>query len=132
MKRIPSVICMILFLLFAMVQWNDPDPVLWVGFYLFVSIVCGLFVFGKPIKGPVLIGLIVSLLWMGNTLSGFLDWVRSGQHSIIEQMKADSPEIEVAREFFGLCLAFLCLLYHYFIIHRKGKEKELILDNRNK
>lgn len=45
--KILNLILTILFILFAAVQYNDPDPIHWMALYLFVAAVCGFAAFGK-------------------------------------------------------------------------------------
>jgi hypothetical protein len=50
-------------------------------------------------------------------------WITSGTPSIIEEMKATTPYIETAREFFGLILCIIALVYHYIRYTRMKNRK---------
>ena len=42
-----------------------------------------------------------------------VDWVKKGMPSITGSMKAESPHVEYLREFLGLFIILLALLFHY-------------------
>ena len=112
MKLINLVLCA-LFLTFAAVQLNDPDPWLWVALYGLVAMVCGLTAFGKYRKNLVLLGLAVCGIELFNIGPEFIKWIDMGMPNIAEEMKAEAPHIEFAREFFGLLLCVGVLLWQY-------------------
>jgi hypothetical protein len=98
-----------LFALFAAVQYNDPDPWHWMALYLFVAGVCGFAAFGKTSKYVLWLGLAVCAVWLALTAHDFVEWLRMGSPSIVSEMKATEPHIELTREFLGVavCLAVL-------------------------
>lgn len=108
MKVLNLVLC-ILFVLFAVVQYNDPDPWAWIALYLYVAVACGMAAFGKSNKWMLMLGLGVSAIWMLTLLPDFINWVRMGMPTIVAHMKAEAPHIELTREFLGLvvCMAVL-------------------------
>jgi hypothetical protein len=70
------------------------------------------FFFGFSEKRPGyfgLIGFMVGLAWMVTLLPGFFEWIRMGMPSIISEMKAEAPHIELVREFLGLLLATIAM-----------------------
>src|SRR3712207_1241002 len=92
----------ILFLLFAALQYNDPDPFIWIPIYLFAAFLCYralqkrydpiLYVIGFLVYG----GYAVHLFF---DKTGVLDW--AGAHkaeSLVQSMKATKPWIEETRE----------------------------------
>jgi hypothetical protein len=119
MKALHIVIA-IVFLLFAGVQYNDPDPLTWGTMYVFVGVIAGLAAFGKYYKWLTLIGLAVVVIWMFSLLPSFIHWIQMGMPSIVEHMKAESPHIEYTREFLGLVLAGSTLAFYYFQGRRQG------------
>jgi hypothetical protein len=103
-----------LFLLFAVVQLNDPDPVVWTLLYLSGTVTLGLAAAGRPyprlaagVAGVALmgaLGLVGDLLWRGVGVSapmaGPFGWLEEG-------LLAE----ERIREALGLCwLGSWCLL----------------------
>jgi NO-binding membrane sensor protein with MHYT domain len=99
----------LLFAWSAYVQWNDPDPVVWILAYGAVAACCALAAFGRRPRAAItvlLAGLVVWMLWLS---PGFVQWLGMGAPSIVEEMKATAPHIEVVREFLGLLIAVAVL-----------------------
>ena len=104
----------ILFVLFAIVQLNDPDPWFWVLLYGFVAVISGFASIGKYYKIAIYIGMAICFLGVVIFFPEFKNWLEIGTPNIAESMKADKPHIEFVREFFGLVIAFSALLFHFF------------------
>jgi hypothetical protein len=113
-----------LFLLFAIVQWNDPDPLIWMIFYGVMSLIYILLALGKRFAFylSVLI-LTVSVVYMGFILPEIIKWIKDGMPSIVQSMKATIPTIEYTREFLGL---LLCLIACIWVIR---VQKTTIINN---
>lgn len=115
MKTVNIFLC-ILFVLCAVLQYNDPDPYIWVPIYLFVAGVCGFAAFNKFNSLVTWIGFIIIGLYMISYIPAFIDWIQMGMPSIVETMKADRSYVELTREFGGLWLCLIALagqLYHF-------------------
>ncbi|MEO6758696.1 MAG: transmembrane 220 family protein [Saprospiraceae bacterium] len=95
----------LLFLLFAAFQYNDPDPIQWMLLYGGVAAHFALAAAGRMNRPAVWLWLIVALVWAADLLPDFLQWVRMGEPSIVASMQAETPYVEIAREFFGLLIA---------------------------
>ena len=104
----------VLFALFAIVQYNDPDPWSWIALYGFVALISGLAAFGIYRKWAVLAGIGVCLVWMATLLPDFVNWIKMGMPTITGQMKATEPHIELTREFLGLLIALAALGWHLY------------------
>lgn len=114
-----------LFIVAAALQYNDPDPYLWVPLYLYTAFLCALAARQKYYRRLYLAGIIgysfyaVYLLF---SKEGVLDWL--GNHeaeNIAQSMKASQPWIENAREFFGLLIMIIVLLINFFYSKKKLK-----------
>ena len=103
-----------LFVLFAAVQYNDPDPYIWAPIYLFCAWVCGYAAMGKYNQKIILIGLIPITLYMIFYIPDFIDWIKMGMPSIVETMKADKLYVELTREFGGLLICIAALVFEYW------------------
>ena len=108
----------VVFILFAVVQYNDPDPFLWVPIYLYPAILCFLKFIQKPIPtlaywaGFLVFG-VYAIYKMFDT-NGIIDWVQFHNASnIASTMKAEKPWIEESREFFGLLIILIVLGINY-------------------
>ena len=123
--RIYHIVISLLFFLFAIAQWNDPDPWWWMGWYLLVSVLSALAATGRFHKVPPLLGLAVSVAFLIRLLPDFMTWVNDGMPSIVGEMKAASPYIEIVREFLGLLLssfAFGVLFWQAKQLERESKK----------
>ena len=103
--KIAYWIIALLFLSFALVQYNDPDPLRWMLLYGAVAVLYGLAALGRTHRRLALAGLIVALVWATTYVPAFLDWLNMGAPSIVGTMKAEILYVELTREFLGLVLA---------------------------
>ena len=117
--KIINITFTIIFALFAIVQYNDPDPWLWIILYAFVALVSALAVAGIYYKSWIYVGILACLIGMSILLPDFIDWIRNGAESITQSMKAEKPHIELTREFLGLFLCGLVLGFHLWSARKK-------------
>ena len=113
MKALNIFFCL-LFILFAYFQYNDPDPWLWIAIYIAVAALCGFAAFKKYNQLVTIIlsfGLIVYWVLL---LPDFISWLGDGMPTITGSMKAESPHIELVREFLGLLILIGVLLWQFF------------------
>lgn len=109
--RIIAILLAVLFALFAAVQINDPDPVLWFMVYAAVSALWALAATGRHYRSATVVLATIVTVWMLLLLPDFVDWVLMGTPDIVGSMKAEEPHIELVREFGGLLLAVLALVH---------------------
>jgi len=112
--KITNSILAFLFLTFAVVQYNDPDPWLWIAAYLFVALLFVLQIFQRLVRPLLLISIIAFALWGMTFIPDFMDWIDKGAPSIASEMKATEPHIELVREFGGLLICLVGLLFLLF------------------
>ncbi|WP_236980795.1 transmembrane 220 family protein [Membranihabitans maritimus] len=98
----------------AIVQFNDPDPWLWVPIYLIPCILTA-FYFGNKLPKYLKIGVLV--LYLSGLFTYFpslIGWAQDGFPTITGSMKAESKYIELVREGGGLliCIVHLILLLY--------------------
>ena len=117
--RILNLCLAVLFTVFACLQYNDPDPWRWALMYGFVAGICAFAAFGRQNKHLMGLGIVACLVWMAVWLPDFLNWISIGRPDIAEQMKAETPSIEFAREFFGLLLCLLVLVWQRWRLREK-------------
>ncbi len=108
-----------LFLLFAIVQLNDPDPWGWTAMYAFVAAVCGFAAFGKTNRYVLWAGIAVALAWMAFLLPEFINWVKMGAPNIATSMKAETPYVEFTREFLGLLICLGALGWQLWRVRKR-------------
>lgn len=95
---------------FALLQLNDPDPLIWVFAYTLVAIcVAAPPAASWSVPGTWLTaGVLLTLALIA--LPGFVDFLRSGDMgSIAAEMSPDRPHVEPAREFLGILIAALVM-----------------------
>ncbi len=109
----------VLFVLFAVVQFNDPDPWAWAVLYFFVAGVCAFAAFGRRNRWVLIGGIALVLIWAATLVPAFVDWIRMGAPTITGQMKATAPHIELTREFLGLVICGLVLFFQYRGLRRQ-------------
>jgi hypothetical protein len=106
--KVLNLLFIALFLFSAVVQYNDPDPYLWMPIYLYGAALCFLALRKKYNIALYIIGLVTYsglaiYHFVGDT--GVLAWMTSyGAESLTQSMKATKPWIEETREFLGLIL----------------------------
>ncbi len=121
--KIFNIVFVVLFVLFAALQYNDPDPWLWIPIYLFGALVCWFCAkrnYNRPalIGGLVFFGVYALLLFFEK--DGVLSWLTThNAENIAGSMKASKPWIEDTREFFGL--AILITVFSINLVKSKRK-----------
>ncbi len=125
--KIVNLILAGLFVVFAAVQFNDPDPIFWVIVYLGMAVITGFAAYKKYFIWLMLAMLAVLIYELFTLFPAFSSWIDDGMPSITESMKASTPFVELVREFLGLFLCVIVLLYHY-VKYRRGEllNKEVI------
>jgi hypothetical protein len=113
----------ILFVFSAALQYNDPDPYIWMPIYLYGAILCWLAFRNKYFPKACIAGIIIFAgyaLYLFFTKDGVLDWIQlHNAENIAETMKATKPWIEETREFFGLVILIVVLGINFFYGKRK-------------
>lgn len=94
-----------IFLLFGLVQLNDPDPLWWTVIYLAAAVSYVGYFFGLSfVRWLALVGFVVATIWAITLIPPFISWLKMGAPTIVGSMKATEPHIEFVREFLGLVL----------------------------
>ena len=121
--KLLNIVFIILFVFSAALQYNDPDPYIWMPIYLYGAYLCYLAIQRKYNHILYIIGLVVYIgyavyLFFDN--EGVLSW--AGEHnaeSITQSMKATKPWIEQTREFGGLLILMIALLINMAWLRKK-------------
>lgn len=114
----------ILFTLFAAVQYNDPDPFLWILIYFSVVIVAVLKVYLRQLNfKPLITTLIVILALFSLTyIPGVIDFLgKPNKEDLFGSMTYKKPWVEETREFLGLLMTIGALVYLRKDIRKKRK-----------
>jgi len=112
-----NLILTILFILFAALQYNDPDPYIWVPIYLYSSALCFLAFKGKFYPKAYIAGIVIytayaTYLFFDKT--GVINWVQKHHaENMVQTMQAQKPWIEESREFFGLVILITVIIINW-------------------
>ena len=121
--KIFNLVFALLFVVCAVLQYNDPDPLLWIPIYMYAAILCFFAFRGKYYTTAMIVGIAVYVLYaiyLFFTDDGVIDWAtKHDAESLTQSMKASSPWIEDTREFFGLCILIFVLLIDVLYTKRK-------------
>ena len=121
--RVFNLVFCVLFVLFAALQYNDPDPYVWMPIYLYSAVLCYLAANGKFYPKAYLLGLVgysAYAIYLFFDKTGVVDWVQEhNSESMVQTMQATKPWIEESREFFGLVILIAVLLINWFYLKRK-------------
>jgi hypothetical protein len=111
-RKITNIVLFVLFLLFALVQLNDPDPIVWFTIYgvvAFIFLIANYKKIPKVLLWVFIIGLVIYSL---TYLPYFIDWFNiDHKEELFGKMVYEKPYLEGTREFLGLLLAAIALLY---------------------
>lgn len=125
MKVFNLIFCL-LFIFSAALQYNDPDPYLWMPVYMYGAVLCWLAFRNNYYPKAYLIGIFIYLtyaVYLFFSKDGVLDWInKHNAEDIASTMKAEKPWIEETREFFGLLILIIVLLIDYFYAKRKHRK----------
>lgn len=109
-QLVAALFSLILFA-FSSLQLNDPDPQIWVTFYVLCALVPGLVVFKK--FSWILVGLAVAACVAELVVSGpgaYMYYLHRMEEPLMQSMNPDKPYIEEAREFLGALIALTMVL----------------------
>ena len=112
--KVLNLLLAVLFLVFAFVQINDPDPALWILIYGLMAVACVLAAFGRYYPKIISVLLILYLAYGFFYIPGVVEWLGSEDKSMLfdDIAKMQYPYIEESREFLGLFICVIVLVMH--------------------
>lgn len=123
--RVFNILFIVVFILFAVLQYNDPDPYVWVPVYLYAAFLCFRALTHKLDMQLYILGFVVYTgyaIYLFFDKTGVLDWLQEHEaENLVQSMKATKPWIEETREFGGLAIILLVMLLNFFWLRRHGK-----------
>lgn len=108
-----SLFFALMYVYFIAVQYNDPDPLVWMGIYGF-ALVISLLAFFK--KGNTIISVLAIIAYI---IGAFFQWPQ--QYEGISMPMEHSMNIEEARESLGLAICAFTTFVNIFIVMRLKK-----------
>jgi Transmembrane family 220, helix len=112
--KIFSVITLLLGIVCAFVQINDPDPYLWIAAY-FLLVLLSIMHFVN--KKNTLIAKIVIMVYAAAFafyIPAIMQWFQDGMPSVVQSMKAETKYVELVREGGGLLMALVLASVFFF------------------
>ena len=118
--RIVNFLLAIMFLVFAFVQVNDPDPVIWILIYGIMAVFSIMAIFEFYPKKFLIAVLVLYVLYSFVYIPGVAEWLRQGNKAALfdNVAKMENLYIEESREYLGL---FICVIVLVFYLYRSRK-----------
>ena len=115
MKILNSLLAF-MFMAFAFVQVNDPDPILWILIYGVMAAISVMAIFEFYIPKLMLVLALGYLVYGVVLFPGVMEWFQSNDRSLLfdDLAKMQFLYIEEAREFLGLMICMLVLAFYLF------------------
>lgn len=111
--KLLCLLMLLVFLLAAGVQLNDPDPAKWIVIYLLSAVCCLGFLFGRGISALSMLVAIVALIWSMSLMPSVVGEV--SMKEIFDSITMKNQSVEEAREIGGL---LLISLWNFFLASR--------------
>ena len=121
--KILNLLLAVVFIIFAFLQINDPDPVLWILIYGLMAVACILAAFGYYYSKVLAVILVLLLAYSFVYIEGVMEWFRSDEKAMLfdDLAKMQYPYIEDSREFLGLFICIAVLTMHLLSARRKPR-----------
>jgi lipoprotein signal peptidase len=119
--RVVNFLLAVVFLIFAFLQINDPDPLIWILLYGAMAVVCIMAVFSYyPLRFMFAL-LVVYVGYSVNYFDGVSEWLRQDNKAALfdELAKMEYWWIEEAREFLGLMICVIVLVGYIIQARRR-------------
>jgi hypothetical protein len=129
--KLLNILWVPLFLLSAGLQYNDPDPYIWIPIYLYGAWQC--YRAARKRFSPLLTLLGLSVyssyaIYLFFDASGVLTWAQQHRaESLVTKMEDSRPWIEETREFFGLVILIAAFLLNWIWLGRRKPAGEVRL-----
>lgn len=122
-----NIVFGVLFLVCAGLQWNDPDPYLWIPLYLLAALSCAYAykaVMAKRLNIFNIVSYAVYAIYLFVAQDGVISWATEHHFdSLTRSMLASAPWIENTREFGGLLIMLVvCATNLYVSIQQVSQE----------
>ena len=102
-RNVPAIFFAVLFLSFAALQYNDPDPQVWIPIYAFAAMACLMAL--TRIAQPWFYGLM-ALIYAG---AAYYQWPPAFEGFWLNEVGMKTVNIELARESGGLAICTLAM-----------------------
>ena len=104
MRKTLAIVFAVLFVLFAALQYNDPDPQVWIPIYTFAAMAC---VMAWGGLGQPWFYVLMALVYAG---AAIWQWPPAFEGFLLDEMGMKTVNIELAREAGGLAICAVAML----------------------
>ena len=113
--KVLNFILAVMFLFFAFLQVDDPDPLLWILVYGAMAVLAILAMFKMFFPKITLILLVIFVSYSLIYLDGVREWLQQDNKGALfdDVAKMEHLYIEESREFLGLWICILVLIFYY-------------------
>ena len=120
--KVLNLVLAVMFVIFAFVQVNDPDPVVWILIYGVMAVACIFAAFDHYYRIVSIGLLIIFVAYSSVSFSGVVEWLKSDDKSMLfdDIAKMQYPYIEESREFLGLFICVVVLIMHLVRARKKN------------
>lgn len=112
--RIFNLVLAVMFVIFAFLQVNDPDPLIWIAIYGLTAATCVLAAFGVYMPKALAVFGVILIAYSVVYFPGVKEWLTRDNKSMLFDniAKMQFPYIEESREFLGLMICVAVLAMH--------------------
>ena len=112
-NRFVCFILAILFIWFAYLQVNDPDPWVWIPPYLYIALLGSVLALRPSARINFFLnaGMIFYGIWTLTFIPDLIFWLKAGMPEITGRMQEKHPYIELVREMGGLIIVLVANIY---------------------
>jgi hypothetical protein len=112
--KVINFILALMFLLFAFVQINDPDPIVWILIYGNMAVLCVLAMFKMRYVYWIIATLILYSVYAAMLVGSTWEWLQSPDRSMLfdDIAKMQNLYIEETRECLGLLICISVGVFH--------------------
>jgi hypothetical protein len=100
--NVANIAMLVLFLAAAGLQYNDPDPLVWIAIYGLAASACGLHAAHRLAWSFAASVGVAALIWAATFAPRVLGTASPGD--LVQSMKAETPQVEESREALGLLI----------------------------
>ena len=122
--KILNLVLAVMFVVFAFLQLNDPDPVIWISIYGAMAVTCVLAAFKRYYIPAYIVLLIVYIAYSFVYLPSELQWMHSDDKAMLfdNLAKMQNLYIEESREYMGLAICVLVTVMHLVMAIRQRRK----------
>lgn len=96
---------------FASLQFNDPDPIIWVSFYVICALVPSLLIINKFYRPLFWLSVIICTIELINSAPGaYQYYLHMTEEPLMQGMNPQKPYIEECREFLGVLITLALII----------------------